>query len=291
MITIMSNSGEESDIKKLCDIFKEKNKVTHKISKIKLFLTLSGFDEKTPDNFKIVDVSSFIGEFNDLILGNGGSWCRESAWKYHKVATMKKNGIINYLWYIDDDDEKEIVEKAFSIYPKKKGNKIKYIGIFGLKKQEKSRPVRNDIKKYWLKFCCCSCGKTTDLICDHKNDLYNDSRVLHTKTQIKEDFQSLCNQCNLLKRQVSKKTKKTKRRYGSTRIPMLKVFNINFIEGDETYDPDDINAMKGTYWYDPVAFMEGIQKILKKKYYLLGVKSVKSIKKSKSSSNESSSNE
>ena len=54
---------------------------------------------------------------------------------------------------------------------------------------------------------------------------------------------------------------------------MLKVFGINFINGDETYNPDDVDAMKGTYWYDPVAFMKGIKNMMKKKYYLLGLKS------------------
>jgi hypothetical protein len=41
---------------------------------------------------------------------------------------------------------------------------------------------------------------------------------------------------------------------------MLKIFGIDFIEGDdETYDSSDINAMKGTFWYDPVIFMETIK--------------------------------
>ena len=85
------------------------------------------------------------------------------------------------------------------------------------------------------------------------------------ETQTKEDFQSLCNKCNLIKRQVSKDTIKTKKRYGATNIPLLKVFDIDFIEGDETFNPDDINAMKGTFWYDPIAFTDGICN-MKKKY-------------------------
>ena len=286
----MSSKTKEFDEEELCGLFDEQNQVTPKISKIKLFLKLSEFDEKNPDKFKIVNVSSFTGEFKDLVLGNGGSWCRRSACKKYKVSTLKKNGTINYLWNADDE-EKEIVIKAFSNYPKEKGNKIQYIGIFGLKNKKNPRPIRGDIKKYWKNFYCCSCGRNSDLICDHKNDLYNDPRVLHRKTQKKEDFQSLCNQCNLLKRQVSKDTKRTGKRYGATNIPMLKVFGINFIEGDESYDADDVDAMKGTYWYDPVAFMEGIKRILKKRYYLLGIKSVKIIKNAESSRESSSSDE
>ena len=31
---------------------------------------------------------------------------------------------------------------------------------------------------------------------------------------------------------------------------------MDFIEGDETFDPKDPNAMVGTYWYDPVLFLK-----------------------------------
>ena len=178
----MTSETKEFGEEELCGVFEEKNQITPKISKIKLFLKLSKFNEKNPDNFKIVNVSSFIGEFKDLELGNGGGWCRRSAWGKYKVSTLKKNGTINYLWN-SSDEEKEIVIKAFSNYPEGKGNKIQYIGIFGLKNKKNSRPIREDIKKYWKKISCCSCGRNSDLICDHKNDLYNDPRVLHAKTQ------------------------------------------------------------------------------------------------------------
>ena len=288
----MSDTKDAFNEDELCDIFNEKNQVTSNISNKKLFLKLSGFDEKKPDDFKIVSIDQFTGEFSRLILGNGGSWCRMSAWSSHKVATMKKNGNINYLWDALDEEKKSI-ENAFSNFPKDKGSNIQYIGIFGLLNKKTTRPIRNDIKRYWINFSCCACGRNTDLICDHKNDLYNDPRVLQTKTQTKEDFQSLCNQCNLLKRQVSKNTKKTKKRYGATNIQMLKVFGIDFIHGNETYDPDNVDAMKGTYWYDPIAFMGGVYEKMKNKYYNLGVKSQKEIKPKSSgkSSNDESSND
>jgi hypothetical protein len=103
------------------------------------------------------------------------------------------------------------------------------------------------------------CGCKSEVECDHKNDLYNDPMVLQIETQRKEDFQSLCRHCNTQKRQIIKDTKRTGKRYGATKIPILKVFGIDFIGGDETFDSDDVDAMKGTYWYDPVAFMEGIK--------------------------------
>ena len=40
------------------------------------------------------------------------------------------------------------------------------------------------------------------------------------------------------------------------------MFGIDFIEGDETFDAKDSNAMVGTYWYDVVAFMEYVKNFL-----------------------------
>ena len=143
---------------------------------------------------------------------------------------------------------------------KNEGPKIKFIQICGLIDENKKRPIRNDIKKYYNSKPCVHCGSMTDLVCDHKNDLYNDSRVLCTRTQLLDDFQSLCTHCNLQKRQVMKNTLKENKRYGATSIPMLKIFNKDFTIGNEKFDKFDINAMKGTYWYDPVDFMKYICK-------------------------------
>jgi|AntRauMFilla1563_2_1112583.scaffolds.fasta_scaffold03055_3 hypothetical protein len=123
-----------------------------------------------------------------------------------------------------------------------------------------NRNIRKDIKTFHYKTGCVCCGSNSDLVIDHKNDLYNDPRVLNITTQNIYDFQCLCNHCNLQKRQICKDTKKYKKRYGATNIPQLKIFGIDFIDGDETFNPNDINALKSTYWYDPIAFMEHINK-------------------------------
>jgi len=156
---------------------------------------------------------------------------------------------------------------------KRKNNKpageIEAIRTNGINKEKvlsKNRPIRDDIHKYHkhkLHSRCVVCGSSSSLITDHKNDLYNDPRVLNKETQTKEDFQCLCNHCNLQKRQILKETMKTGKRYGATNIPSLSVFGIDFIEGDETFDKDNINAMVGTFWHDPVKFMEYIKITLK----------------------------
>ena len=124
--------------------------------------------------------------------------------------------------------------------------------------QSSHRPIAQHIRDYYQGCVCVVCG-TQDIIIDHKNDLYNDPRVLSVSTQTVEDFQPLCNSCNLRKRQVSKITRATGKRYSACNIPMLAIFEVDFIEGDESYDPSDVNAMVGTYWYDPVRFMEYVK--------------------------------
>jgi len=122
-----------------------------------------------------------------------------------------------------------------------------------------SRPIRDDIHKYHKSMPCVVCGSRSDLVTDHKNDLYNDPRVLCAATQTRDDFQCLCNHCNLQKRQVSKKTKETNQRCPATDIPQFAIFGVDFTQGDKTFDPTDINAMVGTYWYDPVSFLKHIK--------------------------------
>ena len=123
------------------------------------------------------------------------------------------------------------------------------------------RPIKLDIRKFYKTKGCVVCGSRSDLVCDHKNDLYNDPRVLSMETQTKEDFQSLCNHCNLQKKQVNIKTRKTGKRIGATTIPSVAVFGVDYTQGDETFDSSDVDAMVGTYWYDPVDFMKKIKNI------------------------------
>ena len=118
-------------------------------------------------------------------------------------------------------------------------------------------------KNYHKQFNCVVCGSSSELVCDHKNDLYNDPRVLNAATQVKEDFQSLCNKCNLRKRAIMVLTKKNNRRYGATNMAQFKCFGIDFTVGDETFDISNPGAMVGTYWYDPIDFMKKINNMLR----------------------------
>jgi len=121
---------------------------------------------------------------------------------------------------------------------------------------QNNRPISKKIRDHYKKTPCVVCGQKNNLVLDHKNDLYNNPRVLDIKTQTIDDFQPLCQHCNLQKRTVAKKTRKNGKRYSALNIPSLKIFNIKFTKGCKTFDPNDVNAMVGTYWYDPVDFIK-----------------------------------
>jgi hypothetical protein len=256
------NDNKTSNKKKTVNK-KENKQLKDKLSKIELFKKLGEYDTLT-NQTRFVSKDEFIGEYSELFFKNGGDWCRYSSLNksIYKFATMKANGReIKLLWKATDIEEKE-VEKSFKDNCEiVKGNQIQYFKIFGIKNEQQccNHPIREDIKEYYKNKACVHCGTNTDLQCDHKNGLYTDSRVLNTKTQTIDDFQSLCRHCNCQKRQVEKKTKKTSIRYGATKIPSLAIFGIDFIEGDETINFEDVNALKGTYWYDPVEFMKYIK--------------------------------
>ena len=155
-------------------------------------------------------------------------------------------GVSQYEWEIKRKNDKAtgIIEK---------------IRTTGLNDNDSSsRPISRAIREHFKGHKCVVCA-TSEIIIDHKNDLYNNPRVLNKDTQVPDDFQPLCNACNLRKRAVSTKTKEEGKRFGATNIPQFAIFGIDFIQGDETYDENDPNAMVGTYWYDPVKFMEYIK--------------------------------
>jgi hypothetical protein len=207
-----------------------------------------------------VSTDEFIGEYSSLSFGNGSTWCRTShiasRWK---VITIRANGTRNYPGWVPTDEENEDIITLVNnncLINKQIGNPISYIKIHSENTADTNRPISKRIREFFKNEPCCVCGSFSNLVVDHKNDLYNDPRVLDSNTQLIDDFQSLCNPCNLLKRRICIKALKLGKRYKATNIPQLKCVGIDFTHGDETFDPKDIDAFKGTYWYDPVYFIK-----------------------------------
>jgi len=201
--------------------------------------------------------------------GTGDRWCRKIfdsfvIYANGSIKVYSENSEDTEEKYIKDDNVKKFFEENKINKNNKNGKTI--IGIKIIRKRDKkklNRPIRRDILKKIREQPCVVCGSNSNIVCDHKNDLYNDPRVLNTKTQTIEDFQSLCNSCNLRKRAVAIKEKKEKRLYGATNMPQFKSFGIDFIGEKKEYDETDPNNKVGTYWYDPVAFTKHVYNKLK----------------------------
>ena len=223
-------------------------------------------DNSTSDKgiSRFVNTDEFNSE-NKLEFKNGGSWCRfdSSFGKKYKVLTVKKNGTVKKSWNTSYEEEILIDKDIKKNCKISKGNKIQYIALYGFQcekgnKVQYNRSIRSDIRRYFKGKPCVVCGTNSNIEIDHKNGLYNDSRVMNIKTQKKEDFQALCKHCNCVKRETIKKMKISGKRHSALEIPSLKIFGVAYTIGDETYDEENPDTLIGTYWYDPIDFIKKI---------------------------------
>jgi len=219
---------------------------------------LRGIIDKIPGVPKLSKKQLEVDRLFQPDLSGNSRWVSRDDIRVNKILDWGNNGAARHGVYFAD--------KRY-IWEKDGKGSIKGLRTIGFSDDElygAARPIRPDIEKYHKAMGCVVCGSHSDLVTDHKNDLYNDLRVLDRKTQTIDDFQCLCNHCNLQKRQVSKVTKERGKRVGATTIASLSIFGIDFVEGDDKFDEKDVNAMVGTYWYDPVEFMKKIkEKLLK----------------------------
>jgi hypothetical protein len=169
----------------------------------------------------------------DLKLGNNGNIRQNIPW------TSK------YIWEIKRKNDK----------PRGTPLEFRTIGFSNnkLQKHPISLQIRNKkLSKYQN---CLHCGNHKDLCIDHKNDMYNDLRVLDIETQHENDFQVLCNKCNKdLKHQAHEKEKKSRKLYNVKNLGLSIFKNDKFNYPWEisltNYDETNKNCKIYTYWYD-----------------------------------------
>jgi len=238
----------------ICD-----DNIPSKTNKIDLFKELANFDPLLGTS-RFVNVNEFEGKYAELRFGNGGGWSRLDGdfGRKHKICIVKTNGKKRFSWN-QSEEEELTMDAELASYTFNKGTSIMLIKICGLQDLTSCRPIRKDIRDILSVCPCVVCGTNSQIEIDHKNGLYNDPRVLNSKTQTIDDFQPLCKHCNDQKRQTCVWQKKHNKRYPASMIPQLAIFGIDYTEGDETFDETDIYALIGTYWYDPVEFMEQIK--------------------------------
>ncbi len=148
-------------------------------SKKELFLELAQPDKNGVSRW--VSVTEFVGKYQGLQLGNGGSWCRNNSFlaKEFKLEFDKGQTL---------------------------GNSIDRIRLNGYNTEcVFNQSIRQDIKNYYKQQCCTMCGargnsENTQIEVDHKDGRKDDSRVSDLSTQTFDDFQALCKACNDKKR-------------------------------------------------------------------------------------------
>lgn len=132
---------------------------------------------------------------------------------------------------------------------------IKGIFVHSIRKNIQKRPIKASIKREIKKRCCVVCGTFSNIVCDHKNDFYNNDLVLNVKTQKISDFQALCNHCNLKKRQVFKEERQNEKFYSAKNLDGYKIYPFEFPWEKMSYES---KCKIGTFWYDPIDFQEKI---------------------------------
>ena len=204
------------------------------MTKTELFINLANPNAEGVSRW--VSVMEFVGDYKDLQLGNGGSWCRAS-------STLAK---------------KYIVEFDKSLTP---GNSIDAIRLNGFNRDKKfNQAIRKDIKDYYKDQRCVMLGvkgfsENTKIEIDHKDGRKDDWRVSAKETQRKEDFQPLCKAANDVKRQICKVCKETDKRWDAKNI---KGNPYSFYDGDEDYKGTRV----GCYQYDPVEYRKTCVKLI-----------------------------
>ena len=181
------------------------------MTKTELFIKLANPNKNGESRW--VYATEFVGEYADLQLGNGGSWCRAS-------STLAKKYVVEF-------------DKSIT-----KGNSIDAVRLTGLRKEETlNQNIRQDIRDYYKGERCVMLGvrgfsENTKIEIDHKDGRKEDWRVSNPATQLLEDFQPLCKAANDVKRQICKVCKQTGMRWDAQKF----IGNpYPFYEGDSSY--------------------------------------------------------
>ena len=204
------------------------------------------------DNFTKIISRDEIRKYPDIDWGDNGigdRWCG----KKFNYTVIKNKGKFKTYSENDEDINVELIENFLNDNTE---NNKGILGIFVHSKRLNivKRPINRDISLLIKMNSCVSCGSHSDIICDHKNDIYNDERVLNVKTQLLNDFQPLCNHCNLQKRQVFKDEVKNEKIYSAKNLQRYNVYLFEFPWEKKNFDTEDINTKIDTYWYDPIEF-------------------------------------
>ena len=189
------------------------------------FQKLIDLVKKLSNNYTTIISREILYEYKELNWGNNGIGDRWANKKFNYTLIYYTKKIKTYSENINDTIDEITLNNFIKTY--KSSNKG-IIGIFvhSLKLNKIIHPISKNILLKIKSQNCVSCGSSNDIICDHKNDFYNNKRVLKIQTQKLSDFQPLCNHCNLLKRQINKNEKNINKLFSAKE--MQKISNLSF---------------------------------------------------------------
>ena len=217
--------------------------------------TIIDLISQATDNFtKILSTTEIKERYKELYWGGNGVGDRWANKKFNYSVIYSKREPSLYSDNVDDKVPADILARFLET---NKGTGIIGIYVHSVKTVNHARPIHKNIHKEITKLSCVVCG-THNTICDHKNDLYNDARVLRLETQSIHDFQPLCNHCNLQKREICKSERQTDKLYSAKYIQRYKIYPFEFPWEKKVFDKTDIHCKNGTYWFDPVEFDKNI---------------------------------
>jgi hypothetical protein len=210
------------------------------------------------ENFtKILSTVEIKDKYPELYWGGNGVGDRWVNKKFNYSVIYSKKQPSLYSENDEDAIPTDILTEFLQSNKHNGGNSIIGIFVHSRRTNTQKRPISQTIHKEITGLSCVVCGTQTT-ICDHKNDLYNDPRVLCVETQLINDFQPLCNHCNLQKRQVCKTEVQTAKLYSAKNIRRYKIYPFEFPWEKKAFDKTDIYCKNGTYWFDPVEFDKNI---------------------------------
>ncbi len=168
-----------------------------------------------------VYVDEFVGKYERLRLGNGGSWCR-------------------------DDGS---LARVYNIERHKSGNSIDYVKLHGYKKHPITKPIPESIRQELAGQGCVILGVGKVEI-DHKDGRRDDPRLGDADRVKIADFQPMSKAANNAKRQHCKTCRETCHRFDARNLG----YSVGQVRGNGTYRGSCI----GCYWYDPIVFNQTI---------------------------------
>lgn len=175
-------------------------------------------------------------ELNELLLSkghtkitaNGDSFFRDISEKEERINSDGLT-VIDGIW------------KGYRIRKTKSGTQNLSVQLLGYDEdyQKIYNSIPSHVKSHLSGRRCISCGSSARVLPDHKDGRKRAGQGYYNSI---DQFQPLCNHCNLTKREFCKKCRNTEKRFDASDLG----YKIGFYSGSQRWE----GSCAGCYWYD-----------------------------------------